>query len=141
MQVKSEGDIKLQPILATQYLPDTMLKVMEEEGDESLQILRVFSGQDLLYNLMKDDDELKEAFGLIQEDLLPLEHDEADADDLSVVTVDTYDEIDSKEARELLVKLANIKTKEVQILSDLAIVVNAEDLPPHQVGEITKSVF
>ena len=95
---------------------------------------------DPLYDLTKDDEELKEAFGLIQ-DLLPTEHDEADADYLSVVTVDTYDEIDSKEARELLVKLADVKTKEAQILSDLAVVVNAEDLPPRQVGEITKSVL
>ena len=100
---------------------------MEGEGDESLQILRVFHGRDPLYDLTKDDEELKEAFGLIQEDLLPTEHDKADADDLSVVTVDTYDEIDSKEARELLVKLADVKTKEAQILSDLAVVVNAED--------------
>ena len=58
-----------------------------------------------------------------------------------MATVDTYDEIDSKEARELLVKLADIKTKETQILSELAIVLIAEDLPPHQVGEITKSVL
>ena len=141
MQVKSEGDVKLRPMLATQYLPDTMLKAMEGEGDESLQILRVFCGQDPLYDLTKDDEELKEAFGHIQEDLLPTEHDEADADDLSVAMVDTYDEIDSKEARELLVKLADVKTKEAQILSDLAVVVNAEDLPPRQVGEITKSVL
>ena len=117
-------------MLTTQYLPDMILKAMEGEGDESLQILRVFRGRDPLYDLTKDDDELKEAFGLIQEDLLPMEHDEADADNLSVASVDTYNEIDSKEARELLVKLADIKTKEAQILSDLAIVVNAEDLPP-----------
>ena len=128
-------------MLTTQYLPDTMLKVMEGEGDESLQILRVFHGWDPLYNLMKDDDELKEAFGLIQEDLLLTEHDEADADNLSVATVDTYNKIDSKEARELLVRLADVKTKEAQILSNLAVVVNAEDLPPRQVGEITKSVL
>ena len=130
MQVKSEGDVKPRPMLSTQYLPDTMLKAMEGEGDESLQILRVFCGWDPLYDLTKDDEELKEAFGLIQEDLLPTEHDEVDADDLSVVTVDMYDEIDSKEARELLVKLADVKTKEAQIVSDLAVVVNAEDLPP-----------
>ena len=141
MQVKSEGDVKPQPMLATQYLPDTMLKAMEGEGDESLQILRVFHGRDPLYDLTKDNKELKEAFRLIQEDLLPTEHDEADADDLSVAMVDTYDVIDSKEARELLVKLADVKTKEAQILSDLAVVVNAEDLPPCQVGEITKSVL
>ena len=139
--VKSERDFKPQPMLTTQYLPDTMLKVMEGEGDESLQILRVFHGRDLLYDLTKDNDELKEAFRLIQKDLLPMEHDEADTDNLSVATVDTYNEIDSKEARELLVKLADVKTKEAQILSDLAIVVNAEDLPLHQVGEITKSVL
>ena len=141
MQVKSEGDVKLWPMLATQYLPDMMLKAMEGEGDESLQILRVFHGRDPLYYLTKDDEELKEAFGLIQEDLLPTEHDEADIDDLSVARVDTYDEIDSKDARKLLVKLANVKTKEAQILSDLAVVVNTEDLPPCQVGEITKSVL
>ena len=101
MQVKSEGDVKPRSMLATQYLPDTMLKAMEGEGDESLQILKVFHGRDPLYDLTKDDEQLKEAFGLIQEDLLPTEHDEADTDDLSVVTVDTYNEIDSKEAREL----------------------------------------
>ena len=140
-QIKNEKDIKPWQMLATQYLPDMMLKAMEGEGDESLQILRVFCGQNPLYDLTKDDDQLKEAFGLIQEDLFPTEHEEADADDLSVVTVDTYDEIDIKEARELLVKLANVKTKEAQILSDLAVVVNAEDLPLHQVGEITKSVL
>ena len=140
MQVKSEGDVKPRPMLATQYLPDTMLKAKEGEGDESLQILRVFHGWDPLYDLTKDE-ELKEAFRLIQDDLLPTEHDEVDADDLSVATVHTYDEIDSKEARELLVKLADVKTKEAQILSDLAVVVNAKDLPPRQVGEITKSVL
>ena len=100
-----------------------MLKAVEGEGDESLQTLRVFCGRDLLYDLTKDDNELKEAFILIQEDFLPTEHEEVDADDLSVVTVDTYYEIDSKEERELLVKLADVKTKEAQILSDLAVVV------------------
>ena len=141
VQVKSEVDVKPRPLLATQYLPDTMLKAMEGEGDELLQILRVFCGQDPLYDLTKDDDELKEAFGLIQEDLLPTEHEEPDADDLSVATVDMYEEIDSKEVRELLVKLTDAKTKEAQILSDLAVVVNAEDLPSRQVGQIAKSVL
>ena len=128
-------------MLTTQYLPDTVLNAMEGEGDESLQIIRVFCGRDPLYDFTKDDEELKEAFGLIQEDLLPTEHDEADADDLSVATVDTYEEIDSKEARERLVKLADVKTKEAQILSDLVILVKTKDLPPRQVGEITKSVL
>ena len=128
-------------MLATQYLPVTMLKAMEGEGDKSLQILRVFHGWDLLYDLIKDDDELKEAFGLIQEDLLPTEHKESDAGDLSMATVDTNEEIDSKEAREQLVKLADAKTKEAHILSDFAVVVKAEDLLPHQVGEIAKSVL
>ena len=44
MQVKRGEDVKPQQMLATQYLPDTMLKVMEGEGDKSLQILRVFHG-------------------------------------------------------------------------------------------------
>ena len=110
MQVKSEEDVKPWQMLATQYLPDTMLKAMEGEGDKLLQILRVSHGRDPLYDLTKDNDELKEAFGLIQEDLLPTEHEEPDADNLSVATVDTYDEIDSKEARELLVKLTDVKT-------------------------------
>ena len=114
---------------------------MEGEGDELLQILRVFRGQGPLYNLTKDDDELKEAFGLIQEDLLPTKHEEPDANNLSVATVNTYKEIDSKEAKELLVKLADVKTKEAQILSNLAVVVNAEDLPPRQVGEIAKGIL
>ena len=60
-------------------------------------------------------------------DLLPSQHDKAEADDLSVVSVETYDGIDVREAKELLIKLAETKAKEADILRELTVVVSAED--------------
>ena len=103
-----------------------------------MRIIRVVKGCDPCYDLTKDDDELKEACTLVTEDLLPSQHDEAEADDLSVVSVETYDGIDVRGAKELLVKLVETKTKEAEILRELAVVVSADDLTPRKVGKITK---
>ena len=138
--VKQE-DIKPRQLLATQYLPDIKLQAMEGEGDDSLRIIRVIKGCDLCYDLTRDDDELKGACTLVTEDLLPSQHDEAEADNLSVVSVETYDRIDVREAKELLIKLAETKAKEAEILRELAVVMSAEDLTPRQVGKITKGVI
>ena len=137
--VKQE-DVKPRQLLATQYLPDIKLQAMEGEGDESLRIIRVVKGCDPCYDLTKGDDELKEACALITEDLLPSQHDEAEADDLSVVSVEMYDGIDFQEAKELLIKLVETKTKEAKILRELTVVVSADDLTPRKVGKITKGV-
>ena len=137
--VKQE-DVKPTQLLATQYSPDIKFQAMEGEGDDSLRIIRVVKGHDLCYDLTKDDDELKEACALVTEDLLPSHHDKVEADDLSVVSVEMYDSIDVREAKELLIKLAETKTKEAEILRELTVVVSADDLTPRQVGEITKGV-
>ena len=114
---------------------------MEGEGDDSLRIIRVIKGCDPCYDLTRDNDELKGACTLVTEDLLPSQHDEAEADDLSIVSVETYDRINVREAKELLIKLAETKAKEAEILRELAVVVSAEDLSPKQVGEVTKGVI
>ena len=82
--VKQE-DIKLRQLLMTQYLPDIKLQAIEGEGDDSLRIIRVIKGRDLCYDLTRDDEELKGACALVTKDLLPSQHDEAEANDLSVV--------------------------------------------------------
>ena len=127
--VKQE-DIKPRQLLATQYLPDIKLQAMEGEGDDSLRIIRVIKGHDPCYDLTRDDEELKGACALVTEDLLPSQHDEVEADDLSIVLVETYDGIDVREDKELLIKLVETKAKEADILRELAVVVSAEDLTP-----------
>ena len=127
--VKQE-DIKPRQLLATQYLPDIKLQAMEGEGDDSLRIIRVIKGCDPCYDLTRDNEELKGACALVTEDLLPSQHEEAEADDLSIVSVETYDGIDVREAKELLIKLAETKVEEADILRELTVVVSAEDLTP-----------
>ena len=105
--VKQE-DVKPRQLLAMQYLPDIKLQAMEGEGDDSWRIIRVVKGRDPCYDLTKDDDEIKEACALITEDLLPSQHDKAEADDLSMVSVETYDGIDVRDAKELLIKLVEM---------------------------------
>ena len=138
--VKQE-DIKLRQLLVTQYLPDIKLQAMEGEGDDSLRIIRVIKGRDPCYDLTRDDEELKGACTLVTEDLLPSQHDKAEADDLSVVSIETYDGIDVREAKELLIKLVETKAKEADILRELTVIVSAEDLTSQQVGEITKGMI
>ena len=103
-----QEDVKPRQLLAMQYLPDIKLQAMEGEGDDSLRIIRVVKRRDPCYDLTKDDDEIKEACALITEDLLPSQHDKAEADDLSMVSVEMYDGIDVREAKELLIKLVEI---------------------------------
>ena len=122
MPIKIKGDIKPKPLLATQYLSDTMLQAMEGEGDNTLQIIRVKRGRDPCYDLTKNDGDLKEACALVMEDILPTNEEEIDVDDLSVASYDTYDGIDVKEAQDLLIKLAETKAKEAEVLWDLAVV-------------------
>ena len=140
VKMELEGDIKPKQLLSTQYLPDTMLQAMEGQVDDELEVIRIKRGRDPFYDLTKGDEDLKEACALITEDLLPSHEDDVHIDDLSVASCDTYGEVDVEEAKSLLVKLAESKAKEAEILRDLAVVVSAEDLTPRQIGGIAKEV-
>ena len=132
-------DIKPVPILATQLMTDTMLKVMEGVGDESCRIIRVTRGRDPNYDLAKGDQELEEALGLVTEDLI-LGDDVEDMDDLSVVTMDSMDRVDNKEAAALLTKLADAKAKEVEVIQELTALVQAEQMGPEEVTDTVQSM-
>ena len=140
VKMELEGDIKPKQLLSTQYLPDTMLQAMEGQVDDELEVIHIKRGRDPFYDLTKGDEDLKEACALITEDLLPSHEDDVHIDDLSVASCDTYGEVDVEEAKSLLVKLAESKAKEAEILRDLAVVVSAEDLTPRQIGGIAKEV-
>ena len=120
-------------------MTDTMLKAMEGVGDESCRIIRVTRGRDLNYDLAKGDQELEEALGLVTEDLIPEDNAE-DMDDLSLVTMDSMDQVNNKEAAALLTKLADAKAKELEVIQELTALVQVEQMGPEEVADTVQSV-
>ena len=65
---------------------------------------------------------------------------ELDVDDLSVVSLETVDEIKSEEASKLLTTYADLKMKEAETLQDMVALIKADDLGPRQCYEIVKHI-
>ena len=83
--------------LAIGTLSDTMLQAMEGAGDKECKIIRIKQGRELFYDLTKDDDELREAFQNMGAEDIPDEEEE-NADDLSIASMETVDEIRNEDA-------------------------------------------
>ena len=122
-EVKREVKPQVQPRL----LSDTILDAMGP-GDEDCMVTRIKRGRDPFYDLTQDDEELKEAFTKVGEEDIPEE--ELDVDDLSVVSLETVDEIKNEEASRLLTTYADLKMKEAETLQNMVALIKADDLGP-----------
>ena len=132
-EVKREVKPQVQPRL----LSDTILDAMGP-GDEECMVTQIKRGRDPFYDLTQDDEELKQAFAEVGLEDIPEE--ESDVDDLSVASLETVDEIGSKEASRLLTTYADLKMKEAETLQDMVALIKADDLGPRQCYEIVKHV-
>ena len=132
-EVKKEVKPQVQPRL----LSDTLLDAMGID-DEECTVTRIKRGRDPFYDLTQDDEELKQAFTEVGPDDIP--EGESDADDLSVVSLETVNEIESEEATKLLTTYADLKMKEAETLQNMIALIRVEDIGPRQCYEIVKSV-
>ena len=132
-EVKKEVKPQVQPRL----LSDTILDAMGP-GDEECIVTWIKRGQDPLDDLTQDDEELKQAF--VEVGLGDIPEEESDVDDLSVVSLETINEIGSEEASRLLTIYADLKMKEAETLQDMVALIRADDLGPRQCYEIVKHV-
>ena len=132
-EVKREVKPQVQPRL----LSDTILDAMGP-GDKDCMVTRIKRGRDPFYDLTRDDEELKEAFTKVGEEDIPEE--ELDVDDLSVVSLETVDEIKNEEASRLLTTYADLKMKEAEALQNMVALIKADDLGPRQCYEIVKHI-
>ena len=111
-EVKREVKPQVQPRL----LSDTILDAMGP-GDEECMVTRIKRGRDPFYDLTQDDEELKQAFAEVGPEDIP--EGESDVDDLSVVSLETVNEIESEEATKLLTTYADLKMKEAETLQNM----------------------
>ena len=68
------------------------------------------------------------------------DEEEENADDLSIASMETVDEIRNEDATQLLTKYADLKLKEVETLQEMVAVINSEELNPKQCYQIVKEV-
>ena len=59
-----------------------------------------------------------------------LPEEESDVDDLSVVSLETVNEIGNEEASRLLTTYADLKMREAEMLQDMVALIKADDLGP-----------
>ncbi|MCG8624275.1 MAG: hypothetical protein MJE68_20060, partial [Proteobacteria bacterium] len=138
----TEQDVKPSLVMPFQLMSDATLKAMEGAGDDSCRIIKVSRGRDPNYDLAKGDKDLEEALGLLPEDIIPTEEpeEEAEGDDLSVVTMDSLGRVNHQEAAAILTRLADAKAKEAEALQDLTALIQAEEMGPAQVSDIVQTV-
>ena len=133
-EIKQEVKPQVQPRL----LSDTILDAIGP-GDEECMVTRIKRGRDPFYDLTQDDEELKQAFAEVGPEDIPEE--ELDVDNLSVVSLETVNEIESEEASRLLTTYADLKMKEAETLQNMVALIRADNLGPRQCYEIVKPCY
>ena len=118
--VMTEVKREVKPQVQLRLLSNTMLNAMGT-GDEDCMVTRIKRGRDPFYDLTRDNEELKEAFTKVGEEDIPEE--EFDVDDLSVVSLETVDEIGNEEASKLLTTYADLKMKEAETLQNMVVLI------------------
>ena len=91
--VTTEVKKEIKPQVQPRLLSDTLLDAMGT-GDEVCTVTQIKRGRDPFYDLTQDDEELKQAFAEVGPEDIP--EGESDADDLSVVSLETVNEIESE---------------------------------------------
>ena len=135
--VTTEVKKEIKPQVQPRLLSDTLLDAMGT-GDEECTVTRIKRGRDPFYDLTQDDEELKQAFAEVGPEDIPER--ESDADDLSVVSLETVNKIESEEATKLLTTYADLKMKEAETLQNMIPLIRADDIGPQQCYEIVKNV-
>ena len=125
--VTTEVKREVKPQVQLRLLSDTILDAMGP-GDEDCMVIQIKRGRDPFYDLTQDDEELKEAFTKVGKEDIPEE--ELDVDDLSVVSLETVDEIKNEEASGLLTSYTDLKMKEAEALQNMVALIKADDLGP-----------
>ena len=135
--VTTEVKKEIKPQVQPRLLSDTMLDALGP-GDDECMVMRIKRGRDPFYDLTQDDEELQQAFAEVEPEDIPER--ESDVDDLSVASLETINEIGSKEASKLLTTYAELKMKEAETLQNMVALIKADDLGPRQCYEIVKHV-
>ena len=115
--------------IQTELLPRKIIDITGEDDQNKPTVVTIAPGEDPYEQLDAEEGELMYTVGdEIKSDIHP---DDAEGDDLSVITIDSLKELDSEKVREIWKGMAEVKEKEREYYNSLAAMV--DDMTPNDI--------
>ena len=115
--------------IQTDLLPKKIIDITEEDDPDKPTVVTIALGEDPYEQLDTEEGELLYTVG--DETKSDIHPDDAEGDDLSVITIDSLKELDSEKVREIWKGMAEVKEKEREYYNSLATMV--DDMTPNDI--------
>ena len=113
----------------TELLPKKIIDITGEDDPDKPTVVTIAPGEDPYEQLDAKEGELMYMVG--DETKSDIHPDDAEGDDLSIITIDSLKELDSEKVREIWKGMAEVKEKEREYYNSLAAVV--DDMTPNDI--------
>ena len=115
--------------IQTELLPRKIIDITGEDDQNKPTVVTIAPGEDPYKQLDAEEGELMYTVG--DEMKSDIHRDDAEGDDLSVITIDSLKELDSEKVREIWKGMAEVKEKEREYYNSLAAMV--DDMTPNDI--------
>ena len=115
--------------IQTDLLPKKIIDITGEDDPDKPTVVTIAPGEDPYEQLDAEEGELMYTVG--DETKLDIHPDDAEGDDLSIITIDSLKELDSEKVREIWKGMAEVKEKEREYYNSLAAMV--DDMTPNDI--------
>ena len=115
--------------IQTDLLPKKIIDITGEDNPDKPTVVTIARGEDPYEMLDAEEGELMYTVG--DETKSDIHPDDAEGDDLSVITIDSLKELDSDKVREIWKSMAEVKEKEREYYNSLATMV--DDMTPYDI--------
>ena len=116
-------------LIQTDLLPKKIIDITGEDDPDKPTVVTIAPGEDPYEQLDAEEGEL--AYTVGDETKSDIHLDDAEGDDLSVITIDSLKELDSEKVREIWKGMAEVKEKEREYYNSLAAMV--DDMTPNDI--------
>ena len=115
--------------IQTELLPRKIIDITGEDDPDKPTVVTIAPGEDPHEQLDAEEGELMYTVG--DETKSDIHPDDAEGDDLSVITIDSLKELDSEKVREIWKGMTEVKEKEREYYNSLAVMV--DDMTPNDI--------
>ena len=115
--------------IMTELLPKKIIDITDEDDPSNPTVVTIAPGEDPYEQLDAEEGELLYTVG--DETKSEIHPDDAEGDDLSVITIDSLKELDSEKVWEIWKGMAEVKEKEREYYNSLAAMV--DDMTPNDI--------
>ena len=113
----------------TELLPKKIIDITGEDDPDKPTVVTIAPGEDPYEQLDAEEGELMYTVG--DETKSDIHPDDAEGDDLSIITIDSLKELDSEKVREIWKGMAEVKEREREYYNSLAAMV--DDMTPNDI--------